>query len=178
MMASPNIVWLKPEYAVEELYHTEGFAQAVARSHKFMHCMFALILANAVYIGIDLDQNDQPHLYDSHVVCIVLENFFACVFVIEIALRFMAFRCKKDCLRDAWFRFDSILVVFMVLETFVMAPLSKVLDSAALNISSWRLLRLLRLARMNRLIRSMPELVAMTRGLVAGIRACGALIFM
>merc|ERR1719247_2100122 len=106
MMASPNIVWLKPEYAVEDLYHTEGFAQAVARSHQFMHCMFALILANAFFIGIDLDQNDQG-LYDSHVAWIVLENFFACVFVIEIVLRFMAFRCKKDCLHDAWFRFDA-----------------------------------------------------------------------
>jgi len=36
-------------------------------------------------------------------------------------VRFMAFKNKRDCLRDAWFVFDSCLVLMLVLDTWVMS---------------------------------------------------------
>ena len=35
-------------------------------------------------------------------------------------IRSMAFRKKRHCFYDFWFKFDSILVLFMVIETWVM----------------------------------------------------------
>jgi hypothetical protein len=74
---------------------------------------------------------------------------------------------------DHWFKFDLFLVCFMVLETWILSPASAISeDQVDLNFGPLRLLRLLRLTRMTRLIQSMPELVAMTYGLLAGLRAC------
>lgn len=60
------------------------------------------------------DLNDSSTLLDAEPVFIVVENIFCVYFVIELALRFGAFRYKRDCFKDAWFCFDSLLVALMV----------------------------------------------------------------
>ena len=34
-------------------------------------------------------------------------------------MRFGAFRRKIDCLKDLWFKFDTVLVILMVAETWI-----------------------------------------------------------
>ena len=45
-----------------------------------------------------------------------MENLFCVYFCVELGFRFGAFKQKKNCAKDAWFVFDSVLVGLMVPE--------------------------------------------------------------
>ena len=78
-------------------------------------------------------------------------------------------------MKDAWFKFDSALVLLMVVETWVTPLLFLITGTsgAGLPTGPLRLLRLLRLSRMARLMRSLPELVTMVKGM---LRASGGVV--
>ncbi|CAE8604197.1 unnamed protein product, partial [Polarella glacialis] len=109
----------------------------------------------------------------------VAEQFFCIYFTVEWIVRFMAFRRKRDCLRDGWMIFDTGMVTIMVVETWIMALVLLLAsngnpDSGMGDASLVRLLRLLRLsrmARMARLLQSIPELLILIKGMVAAIRS-------
>jgi voltage-gated sodium channel len=169
---------MKPEYDVKNYYFQEGHFQFIARHCIFEYLTLAVIAANAVWIAIDTDHNGEDSLLDAQTVFVVGENFFCVYFSLELLIRFMAFEEKKNCLRDAGFVFDSILVVMMVMETWVMTAillLTQTGGSSGLgNTSILRLVRLLRLsrmARMARLLRAMPELMILVKGIVAATRS-------
>jgi hypothetical protein len=164
-------------YMVEDYYWTTGCAQRIARSEKFIQCTLAVISANAVYIGIDSDWNNASTLYTAHPFFIIFDNFFCGFFFLELLTRFLAFECKRNCLRDGWFRFDLVLVVLMVAETWILAPIFHAFGSSAnVPVEPLRLMRLLRLTRMARLMKSFPEIVTMTKGLAIAARSmCSAL---
>merc|ERR1719201_3141801 len=170
----------EPHYHVENFYHTTGYAQALARSEKFINATLGVISLNAVYIGIDADWNDSELLYKAHIFFILCENFFCVYFTFEWIVRFLAFKRKCDGLRDGWFKFDSALVLLMVVETWIFAPVLAVVSDGAgpgIPIGPLRLLRLLRLTRMARLMKSLPELVTMTKGMMRASRAvCSSLV--
>mmetsp|Transcript_22162 Transcript_22162/g.49017 ORF Transcript_22162/g.49017 Transcript_22162/m.49017 type:complete len:472 (+) Transcript_22162:2-1417(+) len=103
----------------------------------------------------------------------VVENLFCTYFTMEVIVRFLAFRAKCTlcpCLFDAWFVFDAVLVLLMVMETWVLPLISLMANSgsgrgALSNFSSFRLLRLLRLTRMVRIMRYFPELMTLVKGI-------------
>merc|ERR1719506_1589085 len=161
-------------------YHTEGVAQCVARSHIFINLMHFCIIANAIYLGFDIDLNRGTSALDTSWFFIIMDNIFCMIFFLEVLIRFAAFRIKLDCLYDHWFRFDLFLVCFMVLETWILPLVTTIFpgDLVSLNFGPLRLLRLMRLTRMTRLMKHMPELVAMTHGLLAGMRASFSAIFL
>merc|ERR1712176_1283461 len=70
--------------------------------------------------------------------------------------------------KDGWFIFDSLLVAFMVIETWVLAFLG---GSPLGGLSILRLLRLLRITRMAKLMRAVPELMMIVKGITAATRA-------
>jgi voltage-gated sodium channel len=140
-----------------------------------------VISFNAVYIGVDADWNDAESLYSAHIFFILCENFFCVYFTFEWIVRFLAFKRKSDGLRDGWFKFDSALVLLMVVETWIFAPILAVVSDGAgpgIPIGPLRLLRLLRLTRMARLMKSLPELVTMTKGMMRASRAVGSSLLM
>ena len=59
------------------------------------------------------DSNDAATLVDAQPVFIVVENLFCVYFSVELAIRFAAFRYKRNCMKDSWFVFDSVLVALM-----------------------------------------------------------------
>merc|ERR1719504_611801 len=75
-----------------------------------------------------------------------------------------------DAIKDNWFKFDFVLVSFMILETWIM-PLVASGGGGLSQLSILRLLRLLRLTRMARLMRSVPELLTLIKGIVAATRS-------
>merc|ERR1719171_1285092 len=95
------------EYNVEDYYHETGVIQAIARSDAFNQVTLSVIAVNAVWIGIDSDHNNAqpPELHFQ-----VGDQFFCIFFTTELMVRFLAFKHKQDCLRDMWFKFDSVLV--------------------------------------------------------------------
>eukprot|EP00929_Paragymnodinium_shiwhaense_P086008 TRINITY_DN4648_c0_g1_i1.p1 TRINITY_DN4648_c0_g1~~TRINITY_DN4648_c0_g1_i1.p1 ORF type:complete len:953 (-),score=209.70 TRINITY_DN4648_c0_g1_i1:346-3105(-) len=165
-------------YDVTDYYHRTGNVQAVAKSLYFEYATLSVIALNALWIAIDVDYNDADTLMDAHPMFIIGENAFCIYFVSELVIRFLAFAQKRHCCGDAWFVFDTMLVVVMVVETWLL-PVTMALTGAQLASSAgdasvlrlMRLLRLTRMARMARLLRSMPELLILIRGMVAAFRS-------
>mmetsp|Transcript_43539 Transcript_43539/g.72318 ORF Transcript_43539/g.72318 Transcript_43539/m.72318 type:complete len:655 (-) Transcript_43539:128-2092(-) len=112
---------MRPEYNVMNYYKKSGCWQWIARNPWFENFTLCVIAFNALWIAIDTDRNKAPTLIVAHPVFIVAENFFCIYFTGELLIRFMAFKNKRDCLRDAWFVFDSCLVLMLVLDTWVMS---------------------------------------------------------
>eukprot|EP00747_Dinoflagellata_sp_TGD_P093258 gnl/TRDRNA2_/TRDRNA2_165706_c3_seq2.p1 gnl/TRDRNA2_/TRDRNA2_165706_c3~~gnl/TRDRNA2_/TRDRNA2_165706_c3_seq2.p1 ORF type:complete len:693 (-),score=136.45 gnl/TRDRNA2_/TRDRNA2_165706_c3_seq2:199-2277(-) len=170
----------KQVYDVTNFYHTTGLAQKIARSDIFNDLTLAVICANAVYIGVDADHNTAENPLEAHLGFQICDQAFCVYFLFEWTARFFAFRRKRNCLRDMWFKFDSCLVALMVGETWV-TPAILLLQGgggAGLPTGPLRLLRLLRLSRMARLLRSMPELLVMCKGMLVAFRAVSSSMLM
>merc|ERR1712232_531854 len=103
------------------------------------------------------------------------EHFFCVYFTFEWIVRFASFKYKRNCIRDAWFVFDSTLVFLMVMETWVlviiMAAAGNSGGSPLGNTAMLRLLRLLRLSRLMRMLRSLPELMILIKGMVTAMKS-------
>lgn len=167
-----------PEYDVKNFYHTTGFFQKIARSSIFDHFTLVVICLNAMWIWIDTDYNNKEVLLEADLFFFVGENSFCVYFAFEWVCRFMAFKRKRDGLKDSWFVFDSCLVLMMVLETWVVTA---IIALTASNMSGGlgdasilrllRLLRLTRMARMARLLRALPELMILIKGMAVAARS-------
>mmetsp|Transcript_37206 Transcript_37206/g.71530 ORF Transcript_37206/g.71530 Transcript_37206/m.71530 type:complete len:670 (-) Transcript_37206:184-2193(-) len=167
---------LRPRYHVHDLYAKKGFAQCLARQDYFEKVTLLVIACNAIWIGVDTDQNSANILLDAQPLYQIIEHCFCIFFAFEWTIRFSAFKDKKTAFRDAWFAFDSLLVVFLVTETWVMSAIVLLMGEGTTigKISILRMARLLRLsrmARMVRLFRAMPELLILIKGLAASLRS-------
>lgn len=160
-------------YDVRRYYHSQGAAQAMAKSNVFSNFTLLVISINAVYLGVDSDYNEAASLNEADLHFVVFEQFFCVFFTAELLVRFCAFKEKLSCLNDGWFKFDSLLLLIIWIETWIV-PLIMVLSSgASFSFASGplRLLRLLRLARLMRIIRAFPELITMIQGMMMAMRA-------
>eukprot|EP00928_Gymnodinium_smaydae_P079631 TRINITY_DN63509_c0_g1_i1.p1 TRINITY_DN63509_c0_g1~~TRINITY_DN63509_c0_g1_i1.p1 ORF type:complete len:510 (+),score=91.75 TRINITY_DN63509_c0_g1_i1:72-1601(+) len=175
---------LKAEpYSVFMYYKEEGIWQQIARHPVFENMTLAVIATNAVYIAVDTDWNKSVPLtsmgtwalLESPVFFQFMEHAFCTYFVFEWIVRFMAFKKKCYGLKDAWFVFDSLLVLMMVLETWiliiVMLAMGSGGDSPLSSASFLRLLRLLRLSRLIRMLKSLPELMILIKGMVTAMKS-------
>lgn len=170
----------KKDYDVSDYYYESGCAQAIARSAKFGTLTLAIIGINAVWIGLDAECNDPtaegdisgcPVQPDDKDFWKVGEHMFCGFFTFELLVRFGAFARKIDALKDHWFKFDSILVFFMVVETWLVPLIVGGETDALQDVALLRMLRLLRLTRMVRLMRSVPELVTLLKGMVIAAKS-------
>jgi len=162
-------------YNVQDYYHTEGRAQAIARSSLFENVTLGVIAFNAIWMAIDTDHNHAESLLTALPIFMVAENFFCFYFTFEVIVRFSAFAEKWRCLVDAWFVFDSVLVTMMIFETWAMTIWSATSGAGSQSplgdASILRLFRLLRLARLSRMVRSLPELMILIKGMVQAMKS-------
>jgi Na+-transporting methylmalonyl-CoA/oxaloacetate decarboxylase gamma subunit len=156
------------------------FAKIAAHEY-FQNTTMAVIVANAVWIGIDVNLNHDNLKKDGKKPLTwapIVENLFCVYFSVELLIRFVAFPVKRQCIFDAWFVFDGILVACMVLETWLM-PLIGLLAGGSgeggglAALSPFRLLRLLRLTRMARLMKFLPQMLTLVKGIFAAARSVG-----
>jgi len=152
----------------------------IAGNSYFENTTMGVITFNAMWIGIDTEWNhanmkDENGKLPLEPLSIIVENLFCVYFTMEVTIRFLAFKPKRDCIFDAWFVFDSVLVAFMILETWVMVVVAAIINSDSGSgvgpLSALRLLRLLRLARVGRLMRFVPELGKLVKGMVKAARS-------
>lgn len=169
----------KQVYNVEDLYHTTGFWQALAKNRWFDNGTFAVILLNSIWLSIDTDHNDADILLNAHPVFFVAEQAFTFYFAFELLARFLAFEKKNSCLKDAWFMFDAVLALLMVLESWVLTIVMAVTTSsgASNNLGSTsvlklaKMLRIIRMLRVARLMRSCPEFFILMKAISSASRA-------
>jgi len=163
-------------YNVCNFYWDTGICQKIARSELFANITLAVIGANAIYIGIDADNNNEENLLKAETVFFVCENLFCAFFSFEWMMRFCSFQRKRDSLKDKWFVFDSCLVTMMVIETWMLPFLFS--GGTGIPTGGAKMLRLLRLARMARVMRAFPDLMAMIKGVGVASRAVGSALLM
>jgi len=164
---------LEPEYNVKNMYKDDGCWAAVARSPLFDISSIVAITLNALWLAVETDYNDETLLVNADAPFIVVENFFCTFFFVELLVRFLAFRAKADVVKDSWFIFDSIIVACMVFETWIISVLvwmtSGSLTASSSSTSVLRVVRLFRMtraARVARLLKAVPELMVIGRGIV------------
>jgi len=147
----------------------------LARNADFQQLTVFIVVLNAIYIGVDADWNSAQNIYDADWGFLACSQIFCFYFTFEWLVRLLAFKNKSDSMRDGWFRFDTFLVVTMVLDTWVIMAVMKLVQSgkepANIPVQPLRVLRLLKLSRMARLMRVFPELVMMLKGLLRSLRA-------
>lgn len=168
----------KSVYNVESLYWEDGVMQKIAKSSIFQNTTLFMIFGYALWLSYDTDENDASTLIEADVQFQVMEHIFCTYFLVELVIRFLAFKSKRHAFYDGWFIFDSFLVTLGVAEAWIMSIvllLTNSQDSSVFaNSSSLRLLRLLRLsrvARTARLLRAAPELLIMVKGMIAAARS-------
>jgi len=175
----------KEDYSVEMYYYKTGVFQFIAKHPWFELVTLIVIALNAVWIGVDADYNHAEVLTKAPPIFQIIEHFFSAYFTLEWVCRFMAFQRKRNCMRDSWFVFDTVLVSAMVLENWIMSLLivltgvgtgSSMGNASVLRIA--RLLRLMRMARMARLLRAMPELMILIKGMFAAVRSVFFTLFL
>jgi len=161
----------KPDY-------NESCAASLCQNRYFENITLAVITLNAVWIGVDMENNGATLWTEAHMVFKIADNFFCTYFTFEVLVRFFAFRKKSLFWKDRSFVFDSLLVVLMIIETWLVVLYVMTLKGGAggdglRSLTVLRLLRLLRLGRMIRLMRSMPELLILMKGLMMALRSVG-----
>jgi voltage-gated sodium channel len=163
----------KDKYNVHNEYHTTGWMQRIARNQIFENVTLTVICMNVVWIAIDTDYNKEPYhdgdgIFDpkTPAVWVVADFLFFGFFTAELIIRFLAFKRKVRCLQDAWFVFDTSLVILYAFDPFVLGVLKRSGSSFDPPTSTVRLLRLARLSRLVRMLRFLPELMIMIKGMV------------
>eukprot|EP00931_Biecheleriopsis_adriatica_P034090 TRINITY_DN19727_c0_g1_i2.p1 TRINITY_DN19727_c0_g1~~TRINITY_DN19727_c0_g1_i2.p1 ORF type:complete len:903 (-),score=185.46 TRINITY_DN19727_c0_g1_i2:68-2731(-) len=168
---------MKKQYNVFDFYWDEGWAQRLARSSRFDNLTLCLVMANSLWIAVDLDLNDADLIVDAHPTFIIAENFFCMYFTSEVVIRLCAFKAKRKAFGDAWFVFDFFLVSLMVMETWVLTFVLLISGShftmpgGTTVFRMIRLVRLLRLTRLTKLLRAIPELAIIMKGLAFAARS-------
>eukprot|EP00929_Paragymnodinium_shiwhaense_P029976 TRINITY_DN17070_c0_g1_i3.p1 TRINITY_DN17070_c0_g1~~TRINITY_DN17070_c0_g1_i3.p1 ORF type:complete len:773 (+),score=135.79 TRINITY_DN17070_c0_g1_i3:191-2509(+) len=165
------------EYDVTMLYDENSVFTDIVTSSMFGVVAMSVVLLNCFYIAVDLDRNKESTWIKADIGFQVAEHTFCVVFLLEIILRFLAFKRKRWALIDHWFKFDAFLVVLMVTETWIL-PLALHLtgkkqgnNGALGNSGILRLARTMRLARMTRLLKEAPELLTMLKGIAVATRS-------
>jgi hypothetical protein len=175
---------VRPQYNVFDHYSDSGCFQRIARSSLFENITFFVISANAVWIAVELDENNAELLVDSKPIFQVVENVFCIYFTGELCIRFLAFHYKRSCLQDFWFCFDLLLVFMMIVETWGLTAVFLLQrhysgggGGASFSTGGGgifrvaRLAKMTRISRMVRLLRAVPELLVIIKGISAAARS-------
>jgi len=174
MKKQVQLALLKRPYDVAEYYKDEGVFQYIARHQCFEFLQLFVISVNSIWIAVDVDVNGSKSLFQCHPAFIGAEFAFFSFFSIEWIVRFGAFRIKHNCLRDAWFVFDSMLLALMCLDVVIMPFTAGSGSGKASDTSVLKLLRITRLARMGRmahLLKAMPELTILLKAIGIAARS-------
>eukprot|EP00930_Biecheleria_cincta_P035333 TRINITY_DN24301_c0_g1_i1.p1 TRINITY_DN24301_c0_g1~~TRINITY_DN24301_c0_g1_i1.p1 ORF type:complete len:797 (+),score=172.77 TRINITY_DN24301_c0_g1_i1:59-2449(+) len=163
---------MRPQYNVFDYYYSEGICQAVAKSTLFDNITVGVVCLNAIWIAIDTDYNNSADLSQAGVLFQAVEHTFVTYFFLEISVRFLAFEYKTRAFRDFWFCFDSLLVLNMVVESWILPlvfmALSSDTSSPVFSVSMLRMMRmvkLIRISRITRFLRAIPELVIILKAI-------------
>jgi hypothetical protein len=162
-------------YSVADFYHQTGMFQAIAKHAYFENITLSIIVINAFWISVDTDGNTAETILTAKAVYIAADILFFTYFLLELFIRFMAFKRKCNCLKDGWFVFDSTLVALYAFDPFIIGLMAAVSGGGGLDLPTavLRLFRLARLSRLVRMLRSLPELMVMIKGMVTATTSVG-----
>lgn len=166
----------KPTYHVFDLYHETGVFQCIAKLGIFENATFFVVMMNSIWIAVETDACEEAL---ASPLFVRVSNAFCVYFLVELAIRWGAFRNKCMAFTDRWFAFDFTLMILMVFETWFM-PLIFIMSGRGFGsgglggatglLRLLKMLRLLKIARVARLVRLVPEMLLIVKGISASIR--------
>lgn len=172
----------RPDYNVCNYYKDKGVCATLAKSNTFFVLSMFVVVLNSIWIGVEADSETGLTSGQAPLGFQVIEHSFCAVFFLEIVVRFGAFQNKRNAFRDVWFCFDSLLVILMAGEIWIL-PLGllfagesgKTGNGHAVKeltvLRTVRLLRLTRLGRIARLLRAVPEVLTLLKGIATALRS-------
>ena len=129
-----------------------NFFSKLKDNRIFQFAVIIVIIFNAILIGASTYELDPLFLN----IIYGLDYAITVFFVIEILIRFIGEKNKKNFFKDGWNVFDTLIVLISLI------PIS--------NNSSYLVLRLLRIFRVLRLISVIPELKKIIEAMLASIK--------
>lgn len=170
---------MKPAYKVSDFYWSRGIAQRIARSPIFDNITLGVIAFNALWISVDTDYNKAATIAEASLVFQIAENFFGLYFTFEWIVRMSAFKRKRDATKDAWFIFDTLLLVVMICEIWLITAFTMLtargggsfVDADMSILKIMRLVRTTRMARVAKLLKAVPELMVLLKGMFVATRS-------
>ena len=137
-----------------------SICRRIADSPRFQGFIFAVIVANAVTLGLGTYDVGA----DAHSLLTTLDDTFLGIFVVELAIRIAAYgRRPQDFFKEGWNVFDFVVI------GLAFAP------GLRENIT---LLRLARLLRVVRLVSVMPDLRILVRAMVRSLPPITSLVLL
>lgn len=130
-----------------------NFLQKIKENSFFKGSVISVIILSALLLGsstYDLNENTKK-------ILIFLDYFITIFFCLEISIRFVGEKNKRDFFKEGWNIFDTVIVIFSLLPAG----------------ESVLLLRLLRIFRVLRLISFIPELRELIEALVRSLSKLG-----
>ena len=132
-----------------------GRLAAVAENPRFQRIIIALIVANAVTLGLE---TSPEVMAAAGPALVALDHAMLTVFVIELAIRIGAY--GRSFFRDPWSLFDFVVV------GLALAP----------STENFSVLRALRVLRVLRLITAVPQMRRVVGGLLSALPGLGSVV--
>ena len=141
------------------VYRAQRRLKKIDNSKIFQGAVIVVILLSALLIGV------KTHNLSDNVISLLVffDNAITVFFVIEITIRFLAYRDKKEFMKSGWNIFDLVIVI----GSLIPAGGTGVL-----------LARLLRVFRVLRLVSMVPELRILINALLKAIPRMGYIVLL
>jgi hypothetical protein len=162
-----HIDFEQDHYDVSNFYATWGFCQRIARSSAFHKLTLLVIFVNVVWLYVDAEHNTADSLDNVDAIYVVFQNLFCFYYLAEFLIRLGAFAVKSQWTKDPWMKFDALLVVIAIFDTWIIPAFAAILQVEKFN---FRMVHFLRILRIVRLMRTMPESVTILKGLYGASR--------
>mmetsp|Transcript_46989 Transcript_46989/g.105379 ORF Transcript_46989/g.105379 Transcript_46989/m.105379 type:complete len:831 (-) Transcript_46989:146-2638(-) len=166
----------RPLKSERECYKERGCFARIATSGLFYVITASMILFNMIWLGIDTQFNDSDTVQASDVSFQVVEYILGTYFLLELVVRYGAFRATHDAFHDLWFVFDFALVIIAAIELVAFPMLDKLVFNSQVNKSGERILRfgrlfkIARVGRTGRLLRVFPEIMVQLKAMLFAMK--------
>mmetsp|Transcript_3276 Transcript_3276/g.8624 ORF Transcript_3276/g.8624 Transcript_3276/m.8624 type:complete len:787 (+) Transcript_3276:136-2496(+) len=151
----------------------------ILNSRTFQLAVGALVLLNAIFIGVDTDVNRpdiDPPGEPVRITLAVLDNLFCVVWVAEMCLRMYYLRCRY--FKDYFNLLDFALVCLGVFQTWIYPLLGSTgLKSHGLK-SLMMILRILKLTRLIKIMKMFDRMWMIVQGFSRALQTLGWVILM
>ncbi|CAE8707090.1 unnamed protein product, partial [Polarella glacialis] len=146
---------------LEEAKSTRQSLRKFTQSQAFLLAVAGIIVANAVYMGVEVDADKS----ETKLIWNVAEVSFSTIFTVELSLRFIGTTPIYMFFADGWNLFDLVLVIVSMVDLAVQAAFDSRTGELD-KLSSLRLVRLTRVVRVFRLVRVLKGLWRLVVGIV------------
>eukprot|EP00930_Biecheleria_cincta_P004665 TRINITY_DN105589_c0_g1_i1.p1 TRINITY_DN105589_c0_g1~~TRINITY_DN105589_c0_g1_i1.p1 ORF type:complete len:489 (+),score=96.85 TRINITY_DN105589_c0_g1_i1:125-1591(+) len=159
--------YVDDEVAIDTTLPAHGWRQKlqrIVRSEYFVLSVAFVIIANAVFMGVEVDAEKGPDTsaWDA------IEIIFSLIFLLELVLRLVATTPILAFFMDGWNLLDMVIVTISIVDNLIVLAVKG--GAGDLNkLTTLRLLRLARVVRVFRLLRVVDGLWRLVRSILNAV---------